>query len=57
MKLLEIASSLKENECTLNIFAEGKLILRMGKKASPGLLSPFGPIEINDLKAVLKLLG
>jgi hypothetical protein len=54
--ILGLANELKEMECTLNIISNGKLILRMGERAKPGLLSPLGPIEIKDLKTLLKFL-
>ena len=60
MKELEalkgIAAELKERGYTLNILDEEKLILKMGAEAKPGLLSVFGPIEVKDLKAILKLM-
>lgn len=51
-----LATELKDNGYTLNIFHEGKLILRMGKEAKPGLLSVFGPVEVKDLATMLKFL-
>ncbi len=60
MKELEalkgVAAELKERGYTLNIFDGEKLILKMGAGAKPGLLSVFGPIEVKDLKAILKLM-
>jgi len=51
-----LAVELKDNGYTLNILHGGKLILRMGKEAKPGLLSVFGPVEVKDLVGVVKLL-
>ncbi|MBU2559928.1 hypothetical protein KKA03_03445 [archaeon] len=51
-----VAVELKERGYTLNILEGEKLILKMGAGAKPGLLSAFGPIEVKDLKAILKLL-
>jgi hypothetical protein len=60
MKELEalkgVATELKERGYTLNILDGEKLILKMGAEAKPGLLSVFGPIEVKDLKAILKLV-
>ncbi len=50
------AEMLKERGYTLNLLHEGKLLLRLGKEAQPGLLAVFGPVEVRDLKAVIKLL-
>jgi hypothetical protein len=52
-----IAKRLKEDGYTVNISYEDKVILRLGKNARSGLLSLFGPIEVKDLKTVLKILG
>ncbi len=54
--LKEIAGDLKEKGYTLNLYKNGKLIIRIGKGARSGLLSLFGPIEVKDLKAILKLI-
>lgn len=60
MKELEalkgMATRLEEEGYTLNIFEGEQLILKIGAEAEPGLLSVFGPIEVKDLKAILKLL-
>lgn len=52
--LRSFAGVLENMGCTINVFHEDKLILRMGKDAK-GLLSFFG-IEVGDLKTLLKLL-
>jgi hypothetical protein len=54
--LMDLAANLKENKYTLNVFNDGKLILKLGEGTKPGLLSPFGPIEIKDLRSVLQFL-
>lgn len=60
MKELEalkgLAAKLEEEGYTLNIFDGEKLILKIGAEAKPGLLSVFGPIEVTDIRAILKLL-
>jgi len=52
-----LAEELKNQGYTLNILNEGKLILKVGKEAKPGLLFAIGPIEVKDLAGVLKFLG
>lgn len=54
--LKEIAGDLKEKGYTMNIYYDGKMVIRIGKDASSGLLSLFGPIEVKDLKTMLKLI-
>jgi hypothetical protein len=54
--LKQLAKTLEEKGFTLNISRKGKLILKMGKDAKPGLLSFIGPIEIKDLKGILEFL-
>ncbi len=60
MKELEalkgLATSLEQEGYTLNIFEGEKLILKIGAETNPGLLSVFGPIEVKDLTAILKLM-
>jgi hypothetical protein len=60
MKELEalrgLATRLEQDGYTMNIFEGEKLILKIGAEAKPGLLSVFGPIEVKDLKAILKLV-
>jgi hypothetical protein len=51
-----LANELKERGITLNVFDGENLILKMGQEAKPGLLSAFGPVEVKDLKAILKLM-
>lgn len=51
-----LAEELKEKGITLNLFDDETLILKMGAEAKPGLLSVLGPIEVKDLKAILKLM-
>lgn len=53
----DFAIELKNKGYTLNVLNNGKLILRMGKNASSGILTYFAPIEIKDLKTLLKLIG
>lgn len=52
-----LAETLKERGYTVNVLQDGRLLLRIGKEAQPGLLAVFGPIEIKDLRAVISLLG
>lgn len=55
--LTDIAKRLEAEGYTLNVLNEDKLIMRIGKEAKPGLLSPFGPVEIRDIRAILRFLG
>jgi hypothetical protein len=55
--LTGIAKDLEARGYTLNVLHEDKLIMRIGKEAKPGLLSILGPIEVRDLRAILKLIG
>lgn len=48
---------LKARGYTLNVSQNGRIILRIGSEAKPGLLRFLGPIEVKDLRAVLKLIG
>jgi hypothetical protein len=52
--LVDIAEELKERGITVNVSQNGKMILRMGREADPGVLGFFGPVEIKDLRAVLR---
>lgn len=52
--LRSFAEALENRGCTINVFHEDKLILRIGKDAK-GLLSFFG-IEVGNLKTLLKFL-
>ena len=51
-----VAKDLEKKGYTLNIHFKNKLILRLGKKARPGLLRPLGPIEIKDFRFLLLFL-
>lgn len=55
--LTSIAKGLEEGGYTLNVFNGGKVIMRMGKEAKPGLLRAIGPVEVRDLRAILRFLG
>jgi hypothetical protein len=55
--LLGFAQELKARDITINVSQNGRLILRMGSEAKPGLLSFFGPIEVRDLRALLRFIG
>jgi len=52
-----IAKELKDKNYTVNVYHNGKIVLRIGKNASSGILSYFAPVEIKDLKTLLKLIG
>ena len=56
LALKGLANELKEKGITVNLFDGENLILKMGAEANPGLLSAFGPIEVKNLKAILKLM-
>lgn len=55
-ELREIAKELEERGYTVNLLYKKNLVLRVGKEAKAGLLSFFGPIEIKDLKTLVKLI-
>ena len=52
-----IANELKDHGYTINVYHKGKIVMRIGKNASSGILTYFAPIEIKDLKTLLKLIG
>ncbi len=52
--LAEIAEELKARGITINVYRNGRVILRMGNEAEPGVLGFIGPVEIRDLRAVLR---
>lgn len=54
--LTELAEELKARGITINITQNGKVILRMGDGVNPGLLGFVGPVEVRDLKALLKFI-
>jgi hypothetical protein len=54
--LVDLAQELKTRKITINVSQNGKVILRMGMEAEPGLLGFLGPIEVRDLKAVLRFI-
>ncbi len=55
--LADVAKKLEAKEYTLDVLDEDKLILRLGRDARPGLLKFFGPIQVVDLKSILRLMG
>jgi len=55
LKFKELAEGLKDRDLTVNLMIEGDTVVRMGAGADPGMLSCFGPIEVKDLKGVLKV--
>lgn len=55
--LLGFAQDLKTRDITIDVSHNGRLILRIGSEAKPGLLGFFGPIEVRDLRALLGFLG
>ncbi|MEE8168174.1 MAG: hypothetical protein V3T58_04815 [Candidatus Hydrothermarchaeales archaeon] len=55
--LADAAKSLEDRGYTLDVLNGDKLLLRVGRDARPGLLTFFGPVQVVDLRAVLKLLG
>ncbi len=54
--LVDLAEELKARNITINVSQNGRIILRMGNEADPGILSFFGPVEVRDLRAVLKFV-
>lgn len=52
--LVDLAEELKARGITINVSQNGKIILRMGNEADPGVLGFFGPVEVRDLRAVLR---
>jgi hypothetical protein len=52
-KLLELAKRLEEKGYAIEVVHEGRVILKLGKGAKPGLLKALGPVEIKDIRAVL----
>lgn len=56
LKFKRAAEGLKEKGLTVNLMIEGSTIVRMGADANPGLLSFVGPIEVKDMKGIIKVL-
>jgi len=55
-KLLAVAKKLEEKGYAIEVVHEGKVVLKLGRGAKPGLLRALGPVEIRDLRAVLSFL-
>ena len=55
--LTDIARDLEARGYTLNVLHEDKLIMRIGKEARPGLLRAIGPVEVRDIRTILRFLG
>jgi hypothetical protein len=55
--LTGIAKELEAMGYTLNVFHEDKLIMRIGKEARPGLLRTIGPVEVRDIRSLLRFIG
>ncbi|MEX0656528.1 MAG: hypothetical protein WD154_03150 [Nitrosopumilaceae archaeon] len=54
----EFAKNLKENHLTLHIAHNGKVVMKLGKKAKPKLsrlITKSGAVEITDLRELRKL--
>ena len=55
-KLLALARKLEEKGYAIEVVHEGKVVLKLGRGAKPGLLRALGPVEIRDLRAVLSFI-
>lgn len=55
--LADFAKRLEGKGFTLDVFNSDKLVLRLGKGAKPGLLTFFGPVQVSDIKTLVKLMG
>lgn len=54
--LADFAKKLEARGYTIDVFNGDKLVLRVGKDAKPGLLAFFGPVQVSDLKTLVKLM-
>lgn len=55
-KLRELAKELDEKGYAIEVVHEGKVVLRLGRGANPGLLKALGPVEVTDIRTVLGFL-
>lgn len=55
-RLLALARKLEEKGYALEVVHEGRVILRLGRGAKPGLLRALGPVEVRDLRALLSFI-
>ncbi len=55
-RLLALAKKLEEKGYALEVVHEGRVILKLGRGAKPGLLRALGPVEIRDLRTLLSFI-
>jgi hypothetical protein len=55
-RLLALARKLEEKGYALEVVHEGRVILRLGRGAKPGLLRALGPVEVRDLRTLLSFI-
>ncbi len=54
--LLALAKKLEEKGYAIEVVHEGRVILRLGRGARPGLLRALGPVEVRDLRTLLSFI-
>ena len=55
-RLLAVAKKLEEKGYAIEVVHEGRVILRLGRGAKPGLLRALGPVEVRDLRTLLSFI-
>ncbi|NOZ58530.1 MAG: hypothetical protein GXO66_02985 [Euryarchaeota archaeon] len=55
-RLLSLAKKLEEKGYAIEVVHEGRVILKLGRGAKPGLLRALGPVEVRDLRTLLSFI-